>query len=85
MRPAAYVAVGPGAALVGTERGVFMLRMNGTTWDSLGTGMPNAGVFDLDYDAARDKLTAGLLGRGTWLLTPVAPEVPVRLQSFEVR
>lgn len=85
IRPAAYVAVGPGAALVGTERGVFMLKVNGTTWEALGTGLPNAGVTELDYDAARDKLTAGFLGRGSWLLTPVAPFVPVGLQSFEVR
>ena len=34
---------------------------------------------------AFDKLTAGLFGRGAWLLTPVAPDVPVRLESIEVR
>jgi hypothetical protein len=85
MRTAAFVSVGPGAAVVGTDHGVFMLRLNGTTWDVLGTGLPNAPVFELDYDVARDKLMAGLLGRGAWLLTPVAPEVPVRLQSIVVR
>ena len=85
LRSAAFVAVGPGAALVGADRGVFMQRLNTTTWDLLGTGLPNAPVFELDYDAARDKLMAGLLGRGSWLLTPVAPEVPVELLSIEVR
>jgi hypothetical protein len=85
LRSAGFVPVGPGAALVGADRGVFMLRLNTTTWDILGTGLPNAPVFELDYDAARDKLMAGLLGRGSWLLTPVAPEVPVELQWLEIR
>jgi photosystem II stability/assembly factor-like uncharacterized protein len=85
LRSVTFVPVGPGAAVVGTDRGAFMLRLNETTWDVLGTGLPNAPVFELDYDAARDKLTAGLLGRGSWLLTPVAPEVPVRLQSIQVQ
>jgi hypothetical protein len=26
-----------------------------------------------------------LLGRGAWVLTPLAPDVPVLLQTFEVR
>jgi len=85
LRSASFVAVGPGGAVVGTDHGAFMLKLNTTTWDVLGTGLPNAPVFELDYDAARDKLMAGLLGRGAWLLTPVGPEVPVELLSFEVR
>ena len=84
MRSAGFVPVGPGAALVGTDHGIFMLKLNGSTWDVLGTGLPNAPVFELDYDQARDKLTAGLFGRGSWLLTPVAPDVPVKAQSFDV-
>jgi hypothetical protein len=84
LRSVSYVQAGPNAALVGTDHGVFGLILNGTTWDRIGTGLPNAPVFELDYDAARDKLTAGLLGRGSWILTPVAPHVPVELQSFEV-
>ena len=35
-------------------------------------------------DVGRDKLTAGLLGRGSWIITPVAPHIPVELMSFEV-
>jgi hypothetical protein len=84
LRSVSFVPVGPGGALVGTDRGVFLLKLSTTTWTALGTDLPNAPVFELDYDAARDKLTAGLLGRGTWLLTPVAPDVPVELLSFEV-
>lgn len=85
LRSAAYVFAGPGALLVGTDRGVYGLKLDGNVWDVVGTGLPNAPVFELDYDAARDKLTAGLLGRGAWLLTPLAPEVPVELQTFEIR
>jgi photosystem II stability/assembly factor-like uncharacterized protein len=85
LRSVSFVAAGPNAALVGSDRGVFGLKLNGSAWDRMGTGLPNAPVFELDYDAGRDKLTAGLLGRGAWILTPVAPDVPVELSSFEVR
>lgn len=84
LRSVSFVAAGPNAALVGSDRGVFGLKLNTTAWDRMGTGLPNAPVFELDYDAGRDTLTAGLLGRGAWILTPVAPDVPVQLQSFEV-
>jgi photosystem II stability/assembly factor-like uncharacterized protein len=84
LRSVSYVQAGPNAAIVGTDRGVFALILNTANWDLLGTGLPNAPAFELDYDIGRDKLTAGLLGRGSWILTPVAPHVPVELQSFEV-
>jgi hypothetical protein len=84
LRSVSYVAVGPNAVLVGADRGAYGLKLNTTTWDTLGTGMPNAPVYELDYDAARDKLVAGLLGRGAWLLTPLAPSVPVELGTFEI-
>ena len=85
LRSVSFVAAGPNAAIVGTDRGVFALKLNSATWDVLGSGLPNAPAFELDYDVSRDKLTAGLLGRGAWILTPVASDVPVELQSFEVR
>jgi len=85
LRSAAFILAGPGAVMVGTDRGVYALKLDGTVWDVLGTGLPNAPVFELDYDVARDKLMAGLLGRGAWVLTPLAPDVPVELQTFDVR
>jgi hypothetical protein len=85
LRSVSFVQAGPNAAIVGTDRGVFALILNTSNWDLLGTGLPNSPVFELDYDIGRDKLTAGMLGRGAWILTPVAPHVPVELQSFEVR
>jgi hypothetical protein len=85
IRSAAFILAGPGAVMVGTDRGVYGLKLDGTSWDAIGTGLPNAPVVELDYDIARDKLTAALLGRGAWTLTPLAPYVPVELQGFEVR
>jgi hypothetical protein len=85
LRTAAFILSGPGAVMVGTDRGVYALKLDGAVWDLLGTGLPNAPVLELDYDAARDKLMAGLLGRGAWVLTPLAPDVPVELHTFEVR
>jgi hypothetical protein len=85
LRTVAFILAGPGAVMVGTDRGVYGLKLDGTTWDVIGTGLPNAPVVELDYDIARDKLTAGLLGRGAWTLTPLAPHVPVELLTFEVR
>jgi uncharacterized repeat protein (TIGR01451 family) len=56
--------------LVGTNAGVFVsFSTNGfTSWNKLGTGLPNAPVTDLDYDVADDVLLAGTLGRGAWTI-----------------
>ncbi len=58
------------AVAVGTNRGAFIaFASNGfSSWYRLGTGLPNAPVFALDYAAARDKLVAGTLGRGAFSL-----------------
>ncbi|MET0556053.1 MAG: RTX toxin [Vicinamibacteria bacterium] len=85
VRTAAFIRAGPGAVMVGTDRGVYGLKLDGTSWDAIGTGLPNAPVAELDYDVARDKLTAGLLGRGAWTLNRLAPHVPVGLLTYEVR
>lgn len=56
------------ALVVGADRGVFRAQSPSfSTWDRLGT-LPNAPVFELDYDAADDVLVASTLGRGTWML-----------------
>ena len=41
------------------------------TWFQLGSGLPHAPVWDLDYDVADDVLVAGTLGRGAWTLSAV--------------
>lgn len=59
---------GSGILAVGTNLGVYVRSLGGATcWCRLGNGMPNALVWDLDYDAAADVLVAGTLGRSAWL------------------
>ncbi len=57
--------------LVGTNAGVFgsFSTTGFTSWEKLGTGLPNAVVWDLDYDVADDVLLAGTLGRAAWTIT----------------
>jgi hypothetical protein len=66
---------GVDALVVGADRGVFIAR--GPTfdaWQRLGSGLPNAPVYELDYDLPDGVLVAGLLGRGAWIQrTPLAP------------
>jgi len=60
--------------VIGTDVGVFATsRQRGfNLWSPLGTGFPRAPVFDLSYDAGRDLLLAGTLGRGSFTLARVA-------------
>ncbi len=68
--------------VVGTNRGV-RISVEGSfgTWFAVGTNLPNAPVWNLDYDATDDVLVAGTLGRGAWLLADAsqinAPPVAV--------
>ena len=64
--------------VVGTSRGVYLsFEDSFGSWFELGTNLPNAPVWDLDYDATDDVLVAGTLGRGAWTLTGVSlVEVP---------
>ena len=58
--------------IVGGDRGVFVaLEIDDfPVWTALGSGLPNAPVYDLDYDPKGDLLVAGILGRGAFKLTP---------------
>ncbi|MCC6766017.1 MAG: DUF11 domain-containing protein [Deltaproteobacteria bacterium] len=52
--------------VVGTSQGVFVsIESDFDSWLELG-GIPNALVWDLDYDATDRLLVAGTLGRGAW-------------------
>jgi hypothetical protein len=77
-RTVEYIPAIPNDLLVlGTNAQVFVAFSNDFTfWDQLGTGLPNALVFDLAYDAAGDVLVAGTLGRGAWLLANASGVVP---------
>lgn len=58
--------------VVATSNGVFYSKRNQgfAKWKRLGSAdsLPTVPVFDLEYDAADDVLSAGTLGRGAWRL-----------------
>lgn len=58
--------------VVATSNGVFYSKKNQgfTSWKRLGSAdsLPTVPVFDLEYDAEDDILSAGTLGRSTWRL-----------------
>src|SRR5262245_7389651 len=68
----AFVAGAPRKLLiVGTDAGVFVsFSTSGfTSWNRLGTGLPNAPVADLVYDVADDVVAGGTLGRSGGTVT----------------
>jgi hypothetical protein len=71
-RAIAYIPSATGDRLVvGTNAGVLVSVSFGT-WSKLGMGLPNAPVWDLDYDVTDDVLVAGTLGRGAWIVPAVS-------------
>ena len=69
-----------GDLIVGTDKGVFVAKGPGfSQWSPLGTGLPNAPVYHLEYSGSDRVLLAGTLGRGAWTLqfstsSPGAPQ-----------
>jgi hypothetical protein len=58
------------AILVGGLGGVFrMITDDFGDWHEFGQFLPNAVVYDLDFDLGDDTLIAGTLGRGAWKVT----------------
>ncbi len=75
LRSMVYIPRAAGDLLVvGADRGTYYaLSSSGfSTWQALGTGLPNVPVYELAYHAGRDALIAGTLGRGAWRLNGVA-------------
>ncbi len=55
--------------LVGAQGGVFrMVTSSPGVWSEFGQHLPNAVVFDLDYDYGDDIVVAGTFGRGAWVV-----------------
>lgn len=80
LRTAVWVAGANPAIVVGADRGVFIsYRVHGFGyWFRLGSGLPSAPVFELEWDTVDNLLVAGLLGRGAWTLgaIPAPPTLP---------
>ncbi|MDZ4685792.1 MAG: choice-of-anchor D domain-containing protein, partial [Planctomycetaceae bacterium] len=77
IRSVVYVATAAvDALLVGTNLGVFAANAAtlgvSTTWARLGENLPNALVYDMDYDATDNVLVAGTLGRGAWTIDNIS-------------
>ncbi|WP_406696275.1 hypothetical protein V5E97_35330 [Singulisphaera sp. Ch08] len=70
------ITVMPGVVMVGGRSGAhFMRTSQPTVWRELGTGMPNAPVNDLRYNATDNVVTSGTFGRGAWMISNVAAEL----------
>ncbi|MEZ6123004.1 MAG: Calx-beta domain-containing protein [Planctomycetaceae bacterium] len=67
------------AVVVGTNAGIYAsLTSSLGTWFKLGTGLPNALNYDLDYSLTDDVLVVGTMGRGAWSLPSVSQVLPTR-------
>jgi hypothetical protein len=69
--PADDVLITSSAQLVvGTDVGVFTASIAApTTWSRLGTGLPNAAIYDLSYGSDGSYIIAATHGRGLWQIT----------------
>ncbi len=67
---------GVDAIVIGTDSGVYMSPVDDLgNWVEWGTNLPNAPVFDLDYNRSDDVLVVGTLGRGVWSLPNAATQI----------
>jgi len=87
LRSLAFIpGLGPDALVVGANRGAFIAGAPDgfALWGPVIGNLPNAPVFELEYDALDNALIAGLLGRGAWKLQPVELDADlVFSNSFE--
>ncbi|HBN78489.1 MAG TPA: hypothetical protein DD473_22300, partial [Planctomycetaceae bacterium] len=65
-----------GVLVVGGNLGVFSSMVSALgTWTEVGDNLPNALVYELEYNATDDILVAGTLGRGAWTLANASVEL----------
>ena len=65
----------------GTDVGPMVTYDDGAHWQSLGNGIPNVSVWQLDMDSAHRILAAGTHGRGAWRLADSSPAAPALVLS----
>jgi Ca2+-binding RTX toxin-like protein len=70
LRTIQFVPGAPDKIYVGADGGVYVSStVSFGFWNRIGTGsLPNALVFDSDYDATSDRLFVSTMGRGAWSL-----------------
>jgi len=85
LRSMAFIPGSIDRLVVSADRGVFVASETGgfTNWQRLGTGLPNAPVFELEYDPLDAVLVAGTLGRGAWTLTQFETPDTLFANGFE--
>ncbi len=57
----------------GTDQGVFVTTDGAVTWNYLGSGLPNAPVWDLQIHPRDNMLVIATNGRGMWAIDDVSP------------
>jgi len=60
------VVVVGSALYVATDVGVYTTSNGGAQWRSLGKGLPDAPVDDIQYVSSTNELFAASFGRGMW-------------------
>jgi len=64
----------------GTDAGVYYTTNLGGTWNAVGTGLPNAPVFDINYHHPSKTLVAGTHGRSLFSID--VTEIVVGVQNI---
>jgi uncharacterized delta-60 repeat protein/CSLREA domain-containing protein len=77
LRSLEFIGAAVDAIAVGTNLGVFVSLVTTLgTWVQFGSGLPNAPVWDMDYDSTDNVLVVGTLGRGVWTLANASQQLP---------
>src|SRR5438094_554260 len=72
----------PSTLYIGADDGVYTTTDLGVNWSRLGTGLPNAQVFQVDLNKNLHILGAATHGRGAWeILTPLPAVTVINVTS----
>ena len=58
---------------MGTDYGVYVSTDDGQSWNCLGSGLPNAPVWDLKIHPRDNMLVIATNGRGMWVIDDISP------------
>ena len=92
LRSVEYVpGMSDAALVVGTSSGVFFSHVSAlggpTSWSRVGNNLPDAIVYDLEYDSVANLIVAGTMGRGAWTISNATFQLglvdPISLTAIE--